>query len=109
MLAAFRAGGTGLVLTWWAFALTAVAMMPLVVLLSHAWTVLTGFALTETAAAPAALGLVGVALGVLLVLCSLEFVGRHERDGWALAARLTPLVYVAWSLWLAATGVALLV
>src|SRR5215218_6454284 len=36
VLAAFRAGGTPLVLTWWAFALTAVAMAPLVVVLSSA-------------------------------------------------------------------------
>src|SRR5215218_3778458 len=36
VLVAFRAGGTRLVLTWWAFALTAVAMVPLVVVLSGA-------------------------------------------------------------------------
>src|SRR4249919_2975704 len=33
VLARFRAGGTALVLLWWAFALTAVLMIPLVVLL----------------------------------------------------------------------------
>jgi hypothetical protein len=42
-----------------------------------------------------------------LMLCSLEFVGR--RDGWSVAERLTPIAYVTWSLWLMATGVALLV
>src|SRR4051794_3572421 len=36
ILDAFHAGGTGLVLTWWAFALTALAMVPLVVLTSRA-------------------------------------------------------------------------
>lgn len=36
MLARFSAGGTALVLTWWAFALTALLMVPLVVLLSRA-------------------------------------------------------------------------
>jgi hypothetical protein len=41
------------------------------------------------------------------MLCSLEFVGR--RDGWSVAERLTPIAYVTWSLWLMATGVALLV
>ena len=40
------------------------------------------------------------------MLCSLEFVGR--RDGWRLAERLTPIAYVAWSLWLMGAGVALL-
>src|SRR3954452_24590860 len=36
VLARFRAGGTPLVLLWWAFALTAVLMVPLVVLVSSA-------------------------------------------------------------------------
>src|SRR5918997_3507332 len=36
VLAKFRAGGTPLVLTWWAFALTALLMVPLVVLLARA-------------------------------------------------------------------------
>ncbi len=188
VLAKFRAGGAGLVLTWWAFALTAVLMAPLVVLLSRAiddadpallatattvgvlaalvqflglvrwpflvpylaraagdpeasaarreavdvvfqslnrylgvgvgehlgyaltgaWTALAGVALTQTAAAPSWIGVLGMAIGPLLMLCSLEFVGRHERAGWALAARLTPATYIAWSLWLVATGVVLL-
>ena len=36
VLARFRAGGTSLVLLWWGFALTAVLMVPLVVLLGQA-------------------------------------------------------------------------
>ena len=32
----------------------------------------------------------------------------RSDEGWSLAATLTPIVYVAWSLWLVATGVALL-
>ena len=188
ILSRFRAGGTPLVLTWWAFALTALFMVPLVVLLSRAigdadrtllavataigviaalvqllglvrwpflvpylartvadpdatearreavdvvfqsfnrylgvavgehlgygltgvWTTLTGVALTQTAAAPGWLGVLGVAIGPILILCSLEFVGGHEQSGWSVAERLTPITYVAWSLWLVATGVALL-
>jgi hypothetical protein len=188
VLARFRAGGTPLVLTWWAFALTAVLMVPLVVLLSRAvddadpvllslativgvlaalvqflglvrwpflvpylaradadpdasdarreavdvvfqsfnrylgvavgehlgyaltgtWTTLAGVALTQTAAAPGWIGVIGIAIGPVLVLCSLEFVGGHERDGWKLAEQLTPVTYIAWSLWLMATGIALL-
>jgi len=188
VLARFRAGGTPLVLTWWAFALTAVLMVPLVVLLSGAiddadptllavattigvlaalvqflglvrwpflvpylartdadpdagaarrdavdvvfqslnrylgvavgehlgygltgaWTTLTGIALTQTAVAPDWIGVPGVLIGPALMLCSLEFVGSHELAGWKLAERLTPLAYVAWSLWLIATGIALL-
>lgn len=188
VLAAFHAGGTRLVLTWWAFALTAVAMVPLVVLLSSAigdagppllalttvtgvlaaavqflglvrwpflvpylareaadpaasearreavdvtfqafnrylgvavgehlgyaltgaWTLLAGAALTQTAAAPGWVGIPGLAIGPLLIVCALEFVGPHEPRGWRVAGRLTPPVYVAWSLWLIVTGIALL-
>jgi hypothetical protein len=188
VLARFRAGGTPLVMTWWAFALTALAMVPLVVLLSQAvgdadpallagatvtgvlaaavqflglvrwpflvphlaradaepgasaarreavdvvfqafnrylgvavgehlgyaltgaWTTLAGAALTQTAAAPALLGVLGLVIGPVLMLCALEFVGRHEPGGWKVAERLTPVAYVAWSLWLVATGIALL-
>src|SRR4051794_34553334 len=162
VLAKFRAGGTALVLTWWAFALTAVLMVPLVVLLSRAiddadatllavattvgvlaalvqflglvrwpflvpylaradadaeasaprreavdvvfqafnrylgvgvgehlgygltgaWTTLAGIALTQTSAAGAWVGVVGIVIGPVLMLCSLEFVGSHEAAGW---------------------------
>jgi hypothetical protein len=176
VLAAFRAGGTPLVLLWWGFALTAVLLAPLVVLfaaalpdadqtllsvattlgvlaaavqflglirwvflvpflaeaedseavdlvfqafnrylgvavgehlgylLTGAWTTLAGIALLDTSAP---LGLLGLLIGPALMLCSLEFVGR--REGWAVAERLTPIAYVAWSLWLMGTGVAFLV
>jgi hypothetical protein len=188
VLAKFHAGGTSLVLLWWAFALTAVLMVPLVVLLSAAisdadptliasattvgvlaalvqflglirwpflvpylartaadpdasparreavdivfqsfnrylgvavgehlgylitgaWTTLTGIALTQTTVAPNWLGVLGTVIGLLLTLCSLEFVDHNEPAGWKLAERLTPITYTAWSLWLIATGVALL-
>jgi len=49
----------------------------------------------------------GIVIGPALMLCSLEFVGGHEPGGWKLAERLTPITYVAWSLWLVATGVVL--
>ena len=178
VLAKFREGGNSLVLLWWGFALTAVAMVPLVVLLSSAladadatllslatwvgvlaalvqflglirwpflvpylaqvdaddqvvdivfqafnrylgvavgehlgylftgaWTTLAGVALVQSAAVPGWLGVIGIAIGPVLAACSLEFVGR----GWKPAERLTPIAYIAWSLWLVATGVALIV
>jgi hypothetical protein len=188
VLARFRAGGSSLVLLWWAFALTALLMVPLVVLLSRAigdadpnlvaiattvgvlaaavqflglirwpflvpylartaadpdasparreavdivfqsfnrylgvavgehlgylltgaWTTLTGIALTQTTATPGPIGVLGIVIGPVLMLCSLEFVGRHEPAGWKPAERLTPITYIAWSLWLIATGVAML-
>jgi hypothetical protein len=189
ILAKFSAGGTSLVLLWWAFALTAVVMVPLVVLLSTAigdadpaliavattvgvlaalvqfvglirwpflvpylartaadpdtspaqretvdivfqsfnrylgvavgehlgylltgaWTTLIAIACTQTAAVAPWVGVLGIVIGPVLMFCSLEFVGRHEPVGWKLPGRLTPITYVAWSVWLIATGVALLV
>jgi uncharacterized protein DUF4386 len=169
VLAAFRAGGTPLVATWWAFAMTAVLLAPLVVLFAAAipdadptllsvattlgilaavtqflglirwpflvpylaeaddseavdvvfqafnrylgvavgehlgylftgaWTTLAGIALTQTTAAPGVLGIIGIVIGPALMLCALPA-----------AEKLTPPAYVAWSLWLIATGIALL-
>jgi hypothetical protein len=73
------------------------------------WSVLAGIAATQSSEVPSLLGFIGIVIGAALMLCSLEFVGAHERDGWKLAAQLTPIAYIAWSLWLIATGVALLV
>lgn len=186
VLALFRAGGRRLVLLWWGFALTAVALAPLAVLVSSAlpesdatvrglatvtgvlaaavqflglvrwpflvpylasvsedagperreavdivfqsfnrylgvavgehlgyvftgaWSALVGVLVLQSSAAPAWLGVVGIVVGLLLAVCSLEFVGRSSDEGWSVAATLTPIVYVAWSLWLVGVGVALL-
>jgi hypothetical protein len=189
VLALFRAGGSRLVLTWWAFALTAVAMVPLVVMLSRAiddvnptllsmttttgvlaavvqflglirwpflvpylaradadptasdarreavdvtfqafnrylgvavgehlgylftgaWTTLAGIALLRTSVIPDWIGVPGIVIGPILMVCSLEFIGGHEPTGWKVAEKLTPIAYIAWSLWLIATGVALII
>jgi hypothetical protein len=77
--------------------------------LTGAWTTLAGAALTQTTEVPAWLGVLGLGIGPALMLCSLEFVGRVGDQGWKLAERLTPIAYIAWSLWLMATGVAVLV
>jgi hypothetical protein len=77
--------------------------------LTGAWSVLAGAALVQTDQVPSWIGLPGIVVGPVLMLCSLEFVGRGENGGWKLAELLTPIAYVAWSVWLAATGVALLV
>jgi hypothetical protein len=76
-------------------------------LLTGAWSVLVGAAALQ-AGLPAWLGITGILVGALLALCSLEFVGPFEREGWKPAARLTPFTYVVWSLWLITLGVALL-
>jgi hypothetical protein len=77
-------------------------------LLTGTWTVLVGTAFTQTTVAPGWLGIPGIVIGAVLAMCSLEFVGPAERHGWKLAATLTPITYIAWSLWLLACGIALL-
>ena len=189
VLSRFRAGGARLVLLWWAFALTAILLAPVVVLLASAlvgastglvavsvttgllaaavqflglvrwpflvpylaradadadasparreaieivfqsfhrylgvavgehlgylftgaWSALTGVALIQASNTPWWLGLAGVVVGGLLMICSFEFVGAFEEKGWRVAALLSPIAYVAWSLWLIAVGVSLLV
>jgi hypothetical protein len=186
ILTKFAAGGTSLVLQWWAFALTALMMIPLVVLvgsifaagplrtlalatgvlaalvqtlglmrwpfvvpllarryldpratqtqrestellfdalhrylgvgigehlgyvLTGTWTVLTGVLILGGPALPAWLGWVAIPIGISLLVGALEFVGANEEKGWSVAERLTPIAYIAWSLWLVACGAALL-
>ncbi len=76
--------------------------------LTGAWTVLIGAAALQSTATPDWLGVAGIVSGATLALCSLEFVGPNERAGWRLAAAVTPIAYVAWSVWLVALGVALI-
>ena len=77
-------------------------------LLTGAWSVLVGVAILPDTVIPAWLGVVGIVIGTVLALCSLEFVGPFEPAGWRLAGAATPIAYIAWSLWLIATGIALL-
>jgi hypothetical protein len=78
-------------------------------LLTGAWTILVGAAVVAGGPIPAWLGWIAIPLGALFVVSSAEFLGPNEERGWPLAAVVVPLVYVAWSLWLAAVGIALLV
>jgi cytochrome c biogenesis protein CcdA len=73
------------------------------------WSILAGVALIDSTVAPDWLGVVGVVIGPLFLVCSFEFVGRFEESGWKLAGLLTPVTYIAWSMWLLAVGIALLV
>lgn len=73
------------------------------------WTILAGLALIDSVVVPDWVAAVGVAIGPLFLVCSLEFVGRFEESGWRLAGTLTPIAYVAWSIWLLGVGIALLV
>ncbi len=73
------------------------------------WTLLVAASIVSTAVVPGWLGLVGLAIGIALLIGTLEFVGPNERDGWALAGTIVPIAYIAWSIWLIAIGVLLLV
>jgi hypothetical protein len=77
--------------------------------LTGVWSIFAGAAIIGSSALPAWLGVIGVVTGPLFLLCSLEFVGRTDDDGWHLAGSLTPITYIAWSAWLIAVGIGLLV
>jgi hypothetical protein len=72
------------------------------------WTLLVAGSIVSTTVLPAWLGIVGAAIGVALLIGTLEFVGPNERDGWKLAGTIVPIAYIAWSVWLIALGVFLL-
>lgn len=77
-------------------------------LLTGIWTLLVGMSVLSTAVLPGWLGLVGIPIGVALLIGTLEFVGPNEERGWSLAGTIVPIAYIAWSLWLVALGVGLL-
>jgi hypothetical protein len=72
------------------------------------WTLLVAGSIVSTTVLPVWLGLVGAVIGVALLVGTLEFVGPNERDGWKLAGTIVPIAYIAWSVWLIALGVFLL-
>jgi hypothetical protein len=77
-------------------------------LLTGLWTLLIAASILSTAVLPYWLGIVGVPIGAALLIGALEFVGPNERHGWPLAGIIVPIAYIAWSLWLIALGVLLL-
>ena len=77
-------------------------------LLTGIWTLLVAGSVLSTAVLPGWLGLIGIPIGLALLIGTLEFVGPNEENGWALAGTIVPIAYIAWSLWLIALGVGLL-
>jgi hypothetical protein len=73
------------------------------------WTLLVSGSILSTSVLPAWLGIVGILIGIALLIGTLEFVGPNEPDGWHLAGIIVPIAYIAWSLWLIALGVFLLI
>ncbi len=78
-------------------------------LLTGGWTLLVAASILTTAALPPWLGVVGLPIGIALLVGTLEFVGPNEPDGWPLAGTIVPIAYIAWSIWLMALGVLLIV
>jgi hypothetical protein len=77
-------------------------------LFTGTWSILVGAAILQSSELHPLVGVAGIIIGAVLAVCSLEFVGSFELNGWKLAGVLTPFTYIAWSIWLVATGVALL-
>jgi hypothetical protein len=78
-------------------------------LFTGAWTVLVGIAMLESSVFDSWLAWPGIAIGLCMVVGSLEFVGRFEEKGWKLAATIVPIAYTAWSIWLVIAGIVLLI
>jgi hypothetical protein len=78
-------------------------------LLTGGWTLLVAAGVLSTTVLPAWLGFIGVPIGILLVVGSLEFAGPNEPRGWRVAEVIVPIAYLAWSAWLIALGVGLLI
>ena len=78
-------------------------------LLTGVWTLLVAASVLSTSALPGWLGILGIPIGASLLVGTLEFVGPNEERGWQLAGAIVPVAYIAWSLWLVALGVTLLI
>lgn len=72
------------------------------------WTLLVGVAMVSGSVFSNWLGWIGIIVGGGLMIGSAEFLGPNEEKGWELAGKAVPVLYILWSLWLVAAGVALL-
>jgi len=78
-------------------------------LLTGVWSILVGIAVAlGSPPLPVWLGWPGVVIGAGLAVSSVEFLGPNEERGWAPADAATPVLYVAWSIWLLTMGIALI-
>jgi hypothetical protein len=78
-------------------------------LFTGVWTILIAAAMLESTVFSWWLGVPGLAVGAALVFGSFEFIGRPGEHGWKPAGVIVPVAYTAWSLWLVAAGIVLLV
>jgi Domain of unknown function (DUF4386) len=73
------------------------------------WSILIGVAIVRGELIPSWMGWVGIVIGAGVTIGSVEFLGPNQERGWKLAGAAIPVLYVAWSLWLLALGIALIV
>jgi hypothetical protein len=78
-------------------------------LLTGLWTLFVAASIMTTSVLPVWVGIVGIPIGLAMLVGALEFVGPNEREGWPLAGTIVPIAYIAWSIWLIAQGVLLIV
>ena len=78
-------------------------------LLTGIWSVLIGAAVVAGSLDPTWIGWPGIVIGAGLIVGSAEFLGPNEPRGWAAAGAAIPFLYIAWSLWLLAIGIVLMV
>ena len=77
-------------------------------MLTGLWTLATAWSIVTGAKMPHWLGWVGISIGLAMLVGTLEFAGRNEREGWPLAGRIVPIAYIALSIWLIALGIELI-
>ncbi len=77
-------------------------------LFTGVWSVLIGIGVIQGTAVASLLGWPGIVIGAGLAVGSAEFLGPNEERGWGLAGAAIPVLYIAWSLWLLAMGIALI-
>ena len=78
-------------------------------LLTGLWTLAVAGSILLTTVLPAWLGVLGIPIGMAILVGTFEFMGPYERDGWKLAGLVVPIAYIAWSVWLIALGIGLLI
>ena len=78
-------------------------------LLTGLWTLTVAASIVATPVVPAWMGFIGIPIGAAILVGVLEFAGPNEPDGWALAGTVVPIAYIAWSVWLIALGILMLI
>jgi hypothetical protein len=77
-------------------------------LLTGLWTLVVAASIIATSVIPAWMGFIGIPIGAAILIGVLEFTGPNEPDGWAFAGAVVPIAYIAWSVWLIALGILML-